>query len=211
VARAARPALGVLASSLDQTAIALGDRDRDRAGAALDRLRAGQDEMREFSEELAAARETARLAPAAWRTRPAVTRYLAAEVHLDRAYRNSRVLSGRACTLLDEGETAPDELARAVADLAESVQALRNDLAAGAEPLAGRDQALGAVRHATSAYNSGVGFSGSVIVAQVRSTATDLLRAAGVGRVDAERAIRRAAAGVTSGPPARSDRRTGPG
>jgi uncharacterized membrane protein YgaE (UPF0421/DUF939 family) len=205
VARAARPALGLLATELDEVATALGTRDAQRASGALDRLRAGQGEMRQFSEELAAARETARLAPAAWRTRPAVTRYLAAEVHIDRAYRNSRVLAARAFSLLDEGERAPDELARSVASLAGSVQALRADLAGGLEPVAGRDKALGAVRLASTAYANGLGFYGSVIVAQVRSGATDLLRAAGVGRVEAERAVRCAVAGASSGPPGRTE------
>jgi uncharacterized membrane protein YgaE (UPF0421/DUF939 family) len=194
VARAARPALGVLAAGLEQTASALGDRDPKEAVAAMSRLTEGESEMHEFSAELAAARETARLAPAAWRTRPAVTRYLAAESHLDHAYRNSRVLARRAWTLLDEDEQIPEDLARAVAGLAGSVVALRRDLAAGEEPLSGRDEALTAVRLASTAYRNGVGFSGSVIVAQVRSTATDLLRAGGLGRIEAERAVRRAAA-----------------
>lgn len=207
VARAARPALGLLATELDEIAHALRERDAHRAGDALDRLRGGQGEMRLFSEELAAARETARLAPAAWRTRPAVTRYLAAEVHLDRAYRNSRVLAARAYSLLDEDESTPDELAGSVAGLAASVRALRADLASGVEPVSGRDQALGAVRLAATAYAKGLGFFGSVIVAQVRSAATDLLRAAGVSRVEAEREVRRAIAGMSSGPPARTERR----
>jgi hypothetical protein len=41
-------------------------------------------------------------------------------------------------------------------------------------------------------YDAGVGFSGGVVVAQVRTTVTDLLRATGVESSEAVRMVRRA-------------------
>jgi len=49
------------------------------------------------------------------------------------------------------------------------------------------------VTEAAKAYAEGVGFSGGVVVAQVRTTATDLLRATGVDFAEAPRLVRRAA------------------
>jgi hypothetical protein len=41
-------------------------------------------------------------------------------------------------------------------------------------------------------YRAGLGFSGDVVVAQIRTMASDLLLASGVPRPEMERAIRRA-------------------
>src|SRR5206468_1630298 len=90
-------------------------------------------------------------------------------------------------------EPAPPEMVASVRRLAEGVAALRRDLAAGVEPMETRECALSAVRAAGKAYQSHLDLSGNAVVAQVRSAATDLLRAAGVGHSDADRLIRRAA------------------
>ncbi|HET6212813.1 MAG TPA: hypothetical protein VFE14_08080, partial [Micromonosporaceae bacterium] len=60
------------------------------------------------------------------------------------------------------------------------------------------DLAVRAVREAGDAYRVGVGFSGSVVVAQVRSIASDLLRAAGLDHDEAARLVRRAGGRVPS-------------
>jgi hypothetical protein len=55
-----------------------------------------------------------------------------------------------------------------------------------------RRQALTAVAGAADAYREGLGFSGTVVVAQVRSIASDLLRASGLDETTATKAVRRA-------------------
>ena len=82
-------------------------------------------------------------------------------------------------------------LTDALRQVAEAVDLLRDDLAAGEEPARCRELALGAVAIAADVYRSGVEFSGGVVVAQVRTIATDLLLASGLPRPLVERAIRR--------------------
>ena len=86
----------------------------------------------------------------------------------------------------------PPGLVEALEQLAYAVQALRDELSAGTEPTLVRVSALAAVRTAADAYRAGLGFSGDVIVAQIRTMATDLLLASGLPRPIVERAIRRA-------------------
>ena len=59
------------------------------------------------------------------------------------------------------------------------------------EPKRAREQALRAVRTAGHAYRDGVGFSGAVVVAQVRTTVSDLLVASGLSQEDANHLVRR--------------------
>ncbi len=138
-------------------------------------------------------RETATLAPIRWRSRPALTRYVHAAVHIERATRDVRVLSRRCAAVLRDAEPVPPGLSAAPAALADCVTTLRAELAADAEPVQARGRALDAVRRASAAYAQGVGFSGSVVVAQVRSAVVDLLRATGIPEHQADRWVARAA------------------
>lgn len=191
VVRAANPKLDVLAGGLAETAVALREGAQDRAQAALDRLRGAEAELRRLTDAIAAGRETVTLAPVRWRARAPLAQYVDAAEHLARALRNSRVLVRRAVTLIKDDERVPGPLAQAVADLAEAVRRLRRELADGAEPVGARERALRAVDAAARAYADGVGFSGSVIVAQVRSTATDLLRASGLAPKQSDQLVRK--------------------
>jgi hypothetical protein len=60
------------------------------------------------------------------------------------------------------------------------------------DPEATRARALRAATECWRAYDEGVGFSGGVVVAQVRSIVTDLLRATGVEHGEAPRLVRMA-------------------
>src|SRR5207237_10850377 len=75
--------------------------------------------------------------------------------------------------------------------LAEAVRLLRHEFAVGEEPERARERCLRAVSEAGRAYAEGVGFSGSVVVAQVRTTASDLMVASGVDQDEANRLARR--------------------
>jgi uncharacterized membrane protein YgaE (UPF0421/DUF939 family) len=192
VGRAAGPALDVLAEGLTGTAEGLAARDGGQVEAALARLRAAEGDLRTLQEAIEAASETAALAPVRWRTRGALNQYIDAAEHVARALRNSRVLVRRAQALLRDGETLPPSLVEAVQALGEAVSWLRRELADAVEPVATRERALRAASEAGVAYAEGVDFSGSVIVAQVRSAAVDLVRATGVDGKEANRLVRRA-------------------
>ncbi|MEU8156405.1 FUSC family protein [Micromonospora sp. NPDC048986] len=190
--RAARPALDLLATQLDATAEALTERDAARARTARGELRQSAGRLKAFVEATQGAREASTLSPVyRHQRRGPVGRYAQAAEPIDRAVRNSGTLIRRSVTLIEDGEPVPESLPTAVADLAEAVRLLKRQFAAGAEPNRAREQALRAVRTAGHAYRDGVGFSGAVVVAQVRTTVSDLLVATGLSQEDANHLVRR--------------------
>ncbi|WP_326562310.1 FUSC family protein [Micromonospora sp. NBC_01796] len=204
VDRAARPALETLAEQLTVTAEALAEHDPVRASTALDRLRRVEEYMDGLQEALEGGRETATLAPARWNRRRALTRYAESAEYINHAVHNSGVLVRRAVTALEDDEPIPAAMASAVRQLADAVRLLHQELGAGLDPEAARERVLRSVTAAGRAYSEGVGFSGSVVVAQIRTTASDVLRATGIERTEANRLVRRAVSTQTS--PTRSSR-----
>jgi uncharacterized membrane protein YccC len=193
VRRAAGAALTQLAEAAALTADALRTGDHSLARRALSDLRAGESRHIDLADSLTIGREAAVLAPLQWRRRPALRRYLTAAVHIERATRNLRVLARRSAAVLENAEPVPQRLPAALDALADAVRVMRDELAAGREPAAAREPAVDAVRAAGDAYESGVGFSGSVVVAQVRSAVVDLLRATGLSEGRADRLVEAAA------------------
>ncbi|MEH1165625.1 FUSC family protein [Micromonospora sp. CPCC 205539] len=190
--RAARPALDLLATQLDATAEGLRTRDRASVQRALERLRNNKTELQTFSEAIEGAKETATLSPARWHRRSELIHYVAAADPIDRAMRNTGTLIRRSVTLIEDEEPVPDPMPDAIAHLAEAVRLLKHEFAVGEEPQQARERSLRGVSEAGRAYGAGVGFSGSVVIAQVRTTASDLLVASGVEQEEANRCIRTA-------------------
>ena len=95
-------------------------------------------------------------------------------------------------TALADGEPIPAVLPGAMGLLGDAVDLLRQEWAKGAEPVAARERALRAAAESGQAYDEGVGFSGGVVVAQIRTTVADLLRATGIEHAEATRLVRRA-------------------
>ncbi|BCL14256.1 FUSC family protein [Micromonospora sagamiensis] len=188
--RAARPALDLLADQLDRAAQGIRDRNRDLCQGALDRLRSNHEELTAFTDAIEGAKETITISPARWHRRDELAHYAEAAAPVDRAMRNSGTLIRRAVTMIEDGEPVPDPLPDAIGHLAESVRLLRHEFAVGAEPQDSRERSLRAVSEAGRAYTQGVGFSGSVVVAQVRTTASDLMVASGLEQEEANRLIR---------------------
>jgi fusaric acid resistance family protein len=192
VRRAADPALSALTAGLHEVAEGLADGDRDAVADALERLRKADALFTAFATAATAASENVAFAPARWRTRGALGQYVDGAGQLIHAQRNVRVLIRRLSTALGDGETIPPVLATAIDLLGDAVDLLRQEWAKGAEPVAARERALRAVAQAWQGYDEGVGFSGGVVVAQVRTTVTDLLRATGIDHAEAPRLVRRA-------------------
>ncbi|MGW5365661.1 FUSC family protein [Actinopolymorpha pittospori] len=187
--RSANPLLDELAGVLDEIAAALEARDVDRADEALQRARAIESALTEFREALGAGREIARIAPFRRRSRGHLMQYVDAVDHIDHAVRNVRVLARRAVVAVQRDEAFGPGLPPAIRRLGEAVRTLRNELGKGAEPRAARQGLVDAVELATAAV--GPGFSANVMIAQIRSAAHDLLRAAGLELADVDRALRR--------------------
>ena len=192
VRRSADPALQALADGLHEISAALTVHDSERVSAALARLRAAEGTFAAFASAVSAARENVAFAPARWHTRGALAQYVLGAPHMTYALRNVRVMSRRVKTALDDDETMPDCVPGAIGLLGDAVGLLKQEWAKGAEPLAARERALRAAAEAMRGYDDGVGFSGGVIVAQVRSTVSDLLRATGVESSEAVRLVRKA-------------------
>lgn len=207
--RAARPAMDLLADELDETANGLRERDRDKVQRSSERLRDHKEELATFDEAIQGAKETATLSPARWHRRDELTHYAEAADPVERAMRNSSTLARRAVTLIEDAEPIPESMPDSMVHLAESVRLLRHEFAVGEEPRRARERSLRAVSEAGRAYKEGVGFSGSVVVAQVRTTASDLLVAAGVAQEEANRLVRDAFGELKHGKrPAESEQRT---
>lgn len=191
VSRVARPALGVLIEGLAATARGLEQKDQVQAHEALIALSEGEAKLDEFRKVLPEGREAATLAPLRWHARNALRQYVEAAEYIERSVRNARVLARRTVTLLSDNEPAPQELAASVAALSEAATVVRRDLRSGSVPQDAADLIRQAVRQANAAYEQGLGFSGNVVVAQIRAIATDLLGTTGLPHEDANREVRR--------------------
>ncbi|NUT37271.1 MAG: aromatic acid exporter family protein [Hamadaea sp.] len=201
VSRAAGPLMDELAKGLTATAAALSDRDPGRIQRALDDLRDAEQHLTGLKDAITAGREISTVAPIRWHKRGALTQYVDGYNYLARELRNARVLVRRAVSVLKDDEPAPPSLVAAVHSLADAVSWLRREYAEEMTSEASRAAATRAVRNASEAYLSGLGFSGGVIVAQIRSMATDLLLATGMEQREAERTVRRAVGRAAAVPP----------
>jgi uncharacterized membrane protein YgaE (UPF0421/DUF939 family) len=192
VRRAVDPALTALTDGLHAMSMGLAAGDGEAVQQALDDLRAAETTFAAFSAAVTAAGENVAYAPARWRAKGAMAQYVDGAAQLTYALRNARVMARRAQTALADGEPVPAVLPGAIGLLGDAVDLLRQEWAKGAEPVAARERALRAAAESGQAYDEGVGFSGGVVVAQVRTTVADLLRATGIEHAEATRLVRRA-------------------
>ncbi|MBP2475690.1 uncharacterized membrane protein YgaE (UPF0421/DUF939 family) [Crossiella equi] len=183
--RQAKVLLGGLASALRGAAEAVTSGEETKAAAVLSQARKASKAIEDFTSALATGTEIARIAPIRWRRRADLDNYLAAAVPLDHAMRNTRVLVRRAMAALRDEEPVPEALPRVLTKLAQAVEQLQAELAAGEEPLVARQLAKEAANEASGCLVTEGGFSVRVVVAQLRSIAVDLLQATGVSRDDA--------------------------
>ncbi|MEU6076250.1 FUSC family protein [Micromonospora sp. NPDC047074] len=195
VRRVADPALDVFAREMTASADALTRRDTQAAQEVLDRMRAAEPELDRLSEVVDAAEEVARLSPLRWRRRRVLAAYQHGVEHMERAFRNSRTLVRRIGTALRDDEPVPPGLPAAVDRYGEAVRLLHREFLAARTPVAARERVLEAVWEAGEACRQDMGFSGAIVVSQLRTIANDLLRATGVDQAEARRLVRRAAAG----------------
>ena len=180
VRRAARPLLEELAETLDDIVRAIRDRDREQAEAALERAR-GIDELSgRFIDAVIASREMTRFAPPRRRLRGRVEGYADIATQADLAVRNVRVLARGTIRAVRLDENVPSPVADAVGELAAAVRALADALEGRRSMELVREHALRAAATATLVLEGTGNLSVSVIVGQVRSTATDLLVGTGL-------------------------------
>ena len=188
---AARPVLEDLATVLRDAAAALIGGDLDLAQRALSDARRIDARAARLREELDGGYQIARLAPPRRRHLGYLAQYAAATDQLDLAVRDTRVLARAAATIVREKGTPPGQLPEAILELALAVEALAAYLEKPGHPLDdARHFALGAAGEATSVLERTNDLDTSVLVGQIRSTAVDLLQAAGMGSSEAIDALR---------------------
>jgi len=190
---AARPVLDELAATLEDIAAALRSRDPDAAEAGLVRARGIDEFGARFFDATRESLDTTRISPARMRARGTVKSYSEAAMRIDLAVRNVRVLARGAMRALALDENVPPEVAEALEDLARAVGAFAHALETGEDLEAVREPALRAAATATHVLEGTTNMSVSVIVGQIRSTATDLLTGLGLSYEEASEAVRTAA------------------
>lgn len=180
MANATRPVVSDLAVALRGLAEALRDGDEERARRALDVARGTDDDLADFYDAVALARETFTLRAPRRRTRERVPLYAEAAQQMDYAVRNTRVLARHALRYTRARLVAPDRLVDAVRELAQAVWSLAaaHDDPEGAAQA--RDTARAAAAHAREAFEQEPDLALTEIISQVRSAAVDVMRAAEV-------------------------------
>jgi uncharacterized membrane protein YgaE (UPF0421/DUF939 family) len=177
VGQVAQTVFGKLGRSLEETASALQDGDPARAERALAAARGIDEDVESLERALIAAAETARFAPARRAGLAHIQRYEEAMLQLDFAVRNTRILARYAARVVRAGERAP-QLAGAVRELADAVWLLAAQYEQPERSTGARELALRAARTAEEIHEREPSLMTTQIVAQVRSVAVDLVRAA---------------------------------
>ena len=192
VRRTARPLLEELAETLEDIARAIVERDRKQAEAALARARGIDELSSHFIDAVIASREMTRFAPPRRRLRGRVEGYAGVATQVDLAVRNVRVLARGTIRAVRLDENVPPEVAEAARELAAAVRDLADVLDGKGNMERVRDHALRAAATATLVLEGTGNLSVSVLVGQIRSTATDLLVGTGLDSNQAVDAVGRA-------------------
>ncbi|MEU8086237.1 FUSC family protein [Micromonospora sp. NPDC049101] len=191
--RAAAPIYATLCGHLDELAQAMRTRDGKRTMGVLERLRDTDDDLSRLHDALSGAEEVVTIAPVRWHRRQQYHQYARTADHLERLLLDSRGLARWSTTALQYDEPIPPELPDAMGRLGQAVAAMRTECRAGEYPQHTRRLVEQCAELAGRAAASGVKSFGEAIVTGLRTSASDLLRAAGCEPDDANRIVRRAA------------------
>jgi uncharacterized membrane protein YgaE (UPF0421/DUF939 family) len=182
VRRAAQGIFSSLGRTLEEVGAALSEGDNPRAHAALRSARDIDGDVRALDEALALGRDTARFSLARRSSRAELDRYARSVPHVDLAVRNTRVLARHVLRYLRNDRAAPSGLVEAIHDLSLAVWALAAELDDATRTSGDvRICATRAAGRAVESFESDRDLGLAEIVAQVRSTAIDLVRAAQAG------------------------------
>jgi uncharacterized membrane protein YgaE (UPF0421/DUF939 family) len=177
--------LAELAATLGAVAAALRAHDDAALLAALSRVRETQPQVDELRSAIRAGEEITSMAPLRRPRRAELQRLDGAAVGADYALRNTRVLARRALAALRSGERLPPVLPDRLDELARAIRSLAGKLGSGLDPAGARAVLIGIAAGLGEPLLAGTGFSGRVVVAQLRSVLLDLLQATGMPRADA--------------------------
>jgi uncharacterized membrane protein YgaE (UPF0421/DUF939 family) len=192
VRRHLEPLLARLSGTLIDIADALEQSSREQMVAALERARSLDPAVREMMISVEAGRETISLSPIRRSARGRVDQLAAAAEPVDLMIRNSRVLARAGVRAIDLDEHIPPVATEGIRDLAAAVRSLDQHLGGAPRHSATRQAALRAAATASAALDETSNLAVSVIISQVRATATDLLIGLGMSREEAVDEVRSA-------------------
>ncbi|WFE54525.1 FUSC family protein [Micromonospora sp. WMMD1155] len=190
--RDAAPIYQRLAGQLREVAAALTTGDQQRAVRALDLLRDMGPALDRMHQALSGAEEVVSLAPARWLRRQDVERFARASRQVERVIEHSRGVARRSAMALQYRERIPPALSTSVGRLADAVELLRREHRAGRPTERTRQAVRDAVYQAGRARGQGVDEFGDAVVTQLRTAASDLLRAIGSDATSANDEVRTA-------------------
>ncbi len=171
--------LSELADLLGGAATALRWGDAGVAWTALQQGRALEGPLRGLGATAASSEELARISPLRWRQREHVLLYTRSLRYVDHAVRDARVLTRRIHTMLRRGYTDGVGAAPALQQLAGAVRIFADDLAEQDRFDEVRQTLVGVSRLATDALTRDASLGLTVVIAQIRALAADLLYATG--------------------------------
>jgi MoxR-like ATPase len=160
--------------------------------AALERARSLDPAVREMLIAVEAGQETISLSPIRRRSRGRVDQLATAAEPIDLMIRNTRVLARAGIRAVDIDEHVPPVVTEAIRDLATAVRSLDLHLGGAPRRSATRAAALKAAATASAALDETSNLAVSVIISQVRATATDLLIGLGMSQDEAIAEVRSA-------------------
>ncbi|MEU3454573.1 FUSC family protein [Micromonospora sp. NPDC006766] len=200
VDRAASPFFTNLADAIHTTARALAAGDQDTAMRALERFNTTvTTDTTRLDDALRAAEETVTIAPWWRRRRDRYRHYRMALDRLAAFTTDVRVMARRVATLLQYHEPVPPPLHQAVDALGDALTHLYRDTSTGRATGRPRQSVLDAARLAGQASRQQIGTFGGTVILQIRSAASDLLRATDVSPQEANHLVRDAATAPDDG------------
>ena len=188
--RAATALFAELSATLDEVASALERRDEEAAERALEHARHLDSFVGWLREESDLAHEAVLLAPIDRQRRLLLNRYRAAAPKLELAVRNVRVLARAAVRAVEIEPSTGAQLSDAVRHVASAVPAVAAEIEVGSREGAASRELVEAAHRASAVAEGGTSVAGGALVAQVRSTAVDLLQAGGLERAAAVERVR---------------------
>jgi len=191
VRSAANRVLGELAATLENVAQVLDDHDLEAAREALLRARGLDPAARALGDSVTIARQAVRWGAPRRGVRDLVETYAAASAQIDLAVRDVRVLARGTIRAVELDDNVPAEVTDAIRELAGAVRELEAIEHPESAPRV-HDRVARAAGVATSVLMRTGNLSVNVLVGQVRATAVDVLRAAGLGYDEAVSAVRAA-------------------
>ncbi len=177
-----------MADTLDAAADALSAKDEHGASTVLDRVQAAEKDMATFDAAAAEGLEVVRHSP--FRRRQLSLAITLSGLHqpLDSAVHNLRVLVRRSVVAIWRGEEVPVTYQDLVRRLAEACRFIAHEFSEHRLPTAAKDQ-LREIAEATPHLHLTHSISAVVILAQIRSTVTDLMELTGMEYVEARELI----------------------